>query len=246
MRLSRESMSSSSSDRIIGGSKDGVATLFVETKKRVGLAWAIARRLKGKANPSFRSVAKERAAAKQAPAEMVTWLDDVVADGSGVIVVRTASGLHRLAVRSLDDEHDSFSPEPEMDADVAAAVARAQQRGTETAANILKQSEMQTGEDVARRMGMSRQAVHKAAVTNKLLALEGAKRGLRFPDWQLDEAGVRRAGLLEVLDLVGNGWEAWRFFSASAEGVLNRDRLRSGDVEGLLARARLWNSSHFG
>lgn len=245
MRLSRDTLSSSS-DRIIGGSKDGVATLFVETKKRVGLAWAIARRLQGKAKPSFRAVAKERAAATQAPAEVVTWLDDVVADGSGVIVVRTASGLHRLSVRSLDDESEAVAPVPEMDADVAEAVARAQQRGSETAASILDHPDMLTGEDVAQRMGMSRQAVHKAAIANKLFALEGAKRGFRYPQWQLDDAGVRRKGLQEVLDLVGNGWEAWRFFSASAEGIPTRERLRSGDVEGLLARARLWNSSHFG
>lgn len=245
MRLTRGN-APSASETIIRGSSGGVATLFVETKKTVGLAWALARRLQGKARPGFRAAAKDRAAAKQAPDEMVTWLDHVVADGEGVIVVRTASGLHRLSVKSLDDESDAGHAAPAMDPDVAEAVARAQARGRETAASILQQPDMLSGEDIAQRMGMSRQAVHKAAVTNKLLALEGAKRGFRYPEWQLDDAGVRRKGLLEVLDLVGNGWEAWRFFAASADGTSNRERLRSGDVEALLAQARLWNSSHFG
>lgn len=236
----------SSSEPILRGSRDGVATLFVETKKTVGLAWALARRLQGKAKPGFRAAAKDRAAAKQAPEEMVHWLDDVVADGEGVIVVRTASGLHRLSVKSLDDESETGLSAPTMDPEVAEAVARAQARGRETAASILEQPDMLTGEEIALRMGMSRQAVHKAAMANKLFAVEGAKRGFRYPDWQLDETGVRRKGLQEVLDRVGNGWEAWRFFAASADGATNRDRLRSGDVDGLLAQARLWNSSHYG
>ncbi|MCB5412415.1 helix-turn-helix domain-containing protein [Pseudogemmobacter faecipullorum] len=245
MRLSKNTLSSSS-DRFIGESKDGVATLFVETKKQEGLAWASARRLRGKAKPSFSSVAKEHAEAKQAPAEVMTWLDSVVEDGSGVIVVRTASGLHRLSVRSLDDKSESGALEPEMDGDVAKAVARAQQRGRETAASVLNHPDMLTGEDIAQRMGMSRQAVYKATITNKLFALEGAKRGYRYPLWQIDEAGVRHKGLQEVISLVGNGWEALRFFSASADGIFNRERLGRGDVEGLLAQARLWNSSHYG
>lgn len=245
MRLTRET-SPSSSKPIVGGSRDGVATLFVETKKTAGHAGTLARRLQGKVKPGFRTAMKHRAMAKQAPDEVVSWLDEVVADGEGVIVVRTASGLHRLSVKSLDHGTETGPSTPAMDPDVAEAVSRAQARSRETAASILEQSDMLTGENIAQRMGMSRQAVHKAAIANKLLALEGAKRGLRYPEWQLDDTGVRCKGLQEVLDLVGNGWEAWRFLAASGDGVSNRERLRSGDVEGLLARARLWNSTHFG
>jgi hypothetical protein len=188
---------------------------------------------------------KARQKSKDESSDFETWVVQVVDAGSGDILVQTSKGEHRLTVQDITANRDVDSHGPDMHPDVSKAVGLAKARGIETAARILDQDNMLSGEAIGERMGMSRQAVDKARKTGKLLAIEGSKRGFRYPDWQLDQRGFRRSGLIEVLDLVGDGWDAYRFFMATDNNVLNRDLLARGKVEEVLRKAQVWASGNY-
>lgn len=228
MTLRKENTTLRSGPPFIGAPK-GTATLVVETTKK----------LKG------RSFKVSRRQSEDAPGVLASWVSEVVDEGSGFILVRTPTGERRLAVREISAEEAAERLDTGMHPDVAKAVELAQTRGAETAAQILNQEDMLSGDMIGQRMGISRQAVDKARKAGKLLALEGSKRGFRYPEWQLDQRGFRRSGLIEVLDLVGNGWEAYRFFMAKAGEVLNKDLLVQGEVEEILRRAKLWATGNY-
>lgn len=235
MSLRKENPTLLSSLPVVSAPK-GKATLVVETTKK----------LKGQALRTFRVSTKARRQPEDdTPKALASWVSEVVDEGSGVILVRTSTGEHRLAVQEISVNKDMGGADPDMHPDVSKAVDLARARGAETAAQILDQEDMLSGEVIGERMGMSRQAVDKARKAGKLLAMEGSKRGFRYPEWQLDKRGVRHSGLLEVLDLTGNGWDAYRFFMATDRGIVNRELLAQGEVEEILRRAKLWVSGNY-
>jgi len=103
-----------------------------------------------------------------------------------------------------------------------AAIAAAMERGAETVAKIISQPDMLTGEDFARLVGMSRMAVHKKLKKQQILGIEGAKRGVRYPKWQLDDEGRPISGLAELLPKFGDQtWAAYRFLRQQHPGLGN-------------------------
>ena len=183
---------------------------------------------------------------------LATFADEVLRDGFGTLTVTTPQGPRRLRLQVVpgDDaasEPGTTSGPPRMVPQVADAVARARARGQETAAAILDGPDMLTGADLGARMGMSRQAVHKAAAEGRLLALTGGSRAMRYPAWQLDETGARLGGLAEVLSILGQGWPSYRFLAASgADGRTAWERLAAGEIAAVLAEVRAWAQGDFG
>jgi len=70
--------------------------------------------------------------------------------------------------------------------------------------------------DVAKLLGISRQAVDKRRRAGQLLAVELPKRGLLYPGWQFGEGASTLPGFTEVLDALRahDPWAQARFFTA--------------------------------
>jgi hypothetical protein len=174
----------------------------------------------------------------------------VLREGAGTLTVTTAQGPRKLRLQVVpDDASDqaAAAQPPVMDPKVAEAVARARTRGQEAAAAILDGPDMRTGAELGALMGMSRQAVHKAASEGRLLALSGGARAVRYPAWQLDETGARLDGLAEVVAALGQGWPSHRFLVApGADGRTAWERLAAGETAAVLGEARAQAQGHYG
>jgi hypothetical protein len=63
-------------------------------------------------------------------------------------------------------------------------------------------------------------AVHKRLKKNEVLGLEGPKRGVRYPAWQLGDDGRPVPGLSEfLLKFAGKPWAAYRFLLQRHAGL---------------------------
>jgi len=117
-------------------------------------------------------------------------------------------------------------------------LAAAIKRGEAMVATILSRPEMLTGERFAELVGVSRMAVHKKLKKHQILGLEGAKRGLRYPAWQLADDGRPVVGLSELLPkFAGTPWTAYRFLLQRHAGLGKKtaiDALKAGRQRAVL------------
>jgi hypothetical protein len=122
-----------------------------------------------------------------------------------------------------------------------AALEAARERGRVRSAQILDQSDMLTAEAFAGRLGVSRMTVNARRQKHELLGLDGAKRGFRFPAWQVDEDGKAYEVLPKLFALLGdNPWTVYRFLTqrhAALDGVAAKDALHQGKVTQVLQAA---------
>jgi hypothetical protein len=129
---------------------------------------------------------------------------------------------------------------PAIDA-LDAALARAETRGAETAARLLSADDMLSADQFAAMIESTRETVHQKRRRGEVLGLKGAKRGMRFPIWQLIDG--RR--LLPVLPQLlakfdSEPWAVYRFLlQAHAElgGSSALDYLKAGRVDEVLSVA---------
>ena len=84
------------------------------------------------------------------------------------------------------------------DAELEAALAGARQRGRKRVAEIVASEDMLSAETFAKLLGTSRVTVNARRQNGQVLGVDGAKRGFRFPVWQLDKDG-RPFGALPAL-----------------------------------------------
>lgn len=96
-------------------------------------------------------------------------------------------------------------------AEARAALRRAYKRGADTAEGLLAGPDMLSSDQIAQRLGLSREAVLQKRRRGDLLGIEGAKRGVRFPEWQLGQDGLPIAALRELHDVLGEPWAVFRF-----------------------------------
>ncbi len=118
------------------------------------------------------------------------------------------------------------------------ALERAFERGELQASRILAGEEMLDPASMADRLGITRQTVHAWGKSGKLLALSSAKRGVRYPEWQLDGTDQPLRGLKELADaLGGGGWTLYRFLMQTHPELGGRrglDVLRQNRLDDLL------------
>lgn len=109
-------------------------------------------------------------------------------------------------------EEASAAPMPivvetrEPDPELQAALSAARERGRLRAAEILAGDDMLSADDFARMLGTTRVTVNTKRQSGQVLGLDGAKRGFRFPVWQLDGDGRPFAELATLHERLGGPW----------------------------------------
>jgi hypothetical protein len=96
---------------------------------------------------------------------------------------------------------------------------------------------MLSAEQFAALIGTSRVTVNAKRQTHQVLGLEGAKRGYRFPSWQVGDNGKPFSVLPELFERFdGSAWAVYRFLvqhRPELDGLTGREALahgRSGEV----------------
>jgi hypothetical protein len=123
--------------------------------------------------------------------------------------------------------------------DVALAAAR--RRGSARVAEILNGPDMLSADAFADEIGATRETVHKKRRRHEVLGLEGPKRGVRFPRWQVNESGELIPGLPQLFEILGDHpWAVYRFLlegRGELEGQSGLQALRAGQIADVLAAA---------
>jgi hypothetical protein len=99
----------------------------------------------------------------------------------------------------------------ERDPELVKALVEARERGRERAAEILARDDMLSAKAFAVMLGTTRMTVNTKRQNGQLLGLDGARRGFRFPVWQLDADGKPYAELPMLLEVLGAPWAVYRF-----------------------------------
>jgi hypothetical protein len=100
---------------------------------------------------------------------------------------------------------------------------------------------MLTVEEFARLIGTSRVTVNAKRQNHQVLGLEGARRGFRFPKWQIGEDGKPFGALPKLFDcLGGSSWPVYRFLvqhHPELDGLTGREALARGRDAGAVEAA---------
>lgn len=127
------------------------------------------------------------------------------------------------------------------DAELEAALAEARERGRKRVAEIVAGEDMLSAEAFAKLLGMSRVTVNAKRQSGQVLGIDGAKRGFRFPVWQLDKDGRPFGALPALRATLGNSaWAVYRFLVSRHGALDGRTGLRAlqqGDDASVLAVA---------
>ena len=121
------------------------------------------------------------------------------------------------------------------------ALTAAKMRGAARVVDILKRADMLTADAFAEEIGATRETVHKKRRRHEVLGLEGPKRGVRFPKWQLNQSGELLPGLPLLFQALGDHpWAVYRFLlqeHPELNGDTALDALRRGRIEDVIAVA---------
>jgi len=155
-----------------------------------------------------------------------------------VVVDVSPSGEPKIAV-ATSGEADAAPQDDAARLDTALRSAR--ERGRIRVAEILGAADMLSADAFAALLGTSRMTVNTWRQHRKVLALEGATRGFRFPAWQVGDDGKPFAGLPELFDRLGDSpWAVYRFLiqhHAELDDLTAKDALRRGRTADVLAVA---------
>ncbi len=126
------------------------------------------------------------------------------------------------------------------DASLELALAAARARGRSKAAEILERGDMLSADEFARLLGTTRVTINTKRQNGQVLGLDGAKRGYRFPDWQLDSDGKPFSTLPILHEMLGGAWAVYRFLvqpHGELDGLTGREALERGQTEQAIAAA---------
>jgi DNA-binding transcriptional regulator YiaG len=135
------------------------------------------------------------------------------------------------------DQHSSGAGHSELDR----ALADARHRGQLRVAEVVAGPEMLSADAFAERLGTTRATVTAWRHKNRVLGLEGATRGFRFPDWQVGDDGKPFRVLAQLFDrLGGDAWAVYRFLvqhHPELGGMTGREALQKGRVDEVVEAA---------
>ncbi|MHB8286060.1 MAG: hypothetical protein ACYDD1_15480 [Caulobacteraceae bacterium] len=119
-----------------------------------------------------------------------------------------------------------------------AALARAKGRGVAKVADVLKGADMLTARDFGPLISASHETVNAKRKRHEVLGLEGATRGVKYPRWQVTDAGLPLPGLARLFAVLGDQpWTIFRFLrTAHAElgGRTGLDALKAEQVDAVV------------
>jgi hypothetical protein len=170
------------------------------------------------------AIAKSRTAGQR-----VSFRVDV--DPEGETVVTPFEGAVAAAQPILEETTDPELP---------AALAAARERGRLRAAEVLGADDMLSADAFAKILGTTRVTVNTKRRSGQVLGLDGAKRGFRFPVWQLDAEGKPYAELAMLHERLGGPWAVYRFLvqpHGELDGLTGREALERGRVKATLEAA---------
>lgn len=122
------------------------------------------------------------------------------------------------------------------------ALAAARQRGSARVAEILNGTDMLSADAFAEEIGATRETVHKKRRRHEVLGLEGPKRGVRFPKWQVSDSGGLIPSLPQLFEVLGDHpWTIYRFLleeHGELDGRTGLEALRAGRIADVMATAQ--------
>ncbi len=162
----------------------------------------------------------------------VSFRVDVDPHGDATITPIEVASLpsHEIPV----EEVSGRSPELER------AFEAARERGRMRAGEVLAGEDMLSADSFAELLGTSRVTVNAKRQAGQLLGLEGAKRGYRFPAWQLDADGKPYVELAALHETLRAPWTVYRFLvqrQGALDGLTGREALEKGKGADILAAA---------
>jgi hypothetical protein len=179
----------------------------------------------------------ERIAHKeQALGKMISGYADAAAEAE-----RTGKAFLITYRVTPDGEAEAISGVKPPDETLAAAIARAKVRGATKAAEILKGADMLTARDFGPLIGASHETVNAKRKRHEILGLEGATRGVKYPRWQVTDAGFPLPGLARLFQALGEQpWTVYRFLRtehAELGGRSALDALKAGQIDAVVGVA---------
>jgi hypothetical protein len=153
-----------------------------------------------------------------------------------------AAGDKRAVPASILREKGPRPQRPRSpDAALAEALAAARTRGAAVKEGLLANPDMLNTAAIADLLGMSEEGVRLKRKRHEILGLESAKRGIRYPAWQVMEGRQLLPALPRLFAMLGDDpWRLFRFLQqhhSELGGDRALDALRLGRVDGVLAAA---------
>lgn len=134
--------------------------------------------------------------------------------------------------------------------ELEAALSEANARGASRAAEVLAGPEMLSADDFAKLIGATRETVRQKLKRREILGLTGAKRGVRYPAWQVSDDGALLPDLPVLFALLGESpWTVYRFLTQPnpvTGGQPPLKPLRKGSLLTVLEAAEAQASGDFG
>jgi hypothetical protein len=152
------------------------------------------------------AIVKSRAAGRS-----VSIRVDVEPDGETIV-----TPVEEASAAPMPIVVETREPAPKL----RAASGAARKRGRLQAAESFAGDDMLSADDFARMLATTRVTVNTKRQSGQVLGLDGAKRGFRFPVWQLDGDGKPFAELATLHERLGGPWAVYRFL-VQPHGELN-------------------------
>lgn len=125
--------------------------------------------------------------------------------------------------------------------ELARALQAAEARGTALKQDLLAAADMLTSAEMAGRLGMSAEGVRLKRKRHEVIGLELAKRGIRYPAWQILEQQRLLPALPRLFEILGGDpWTIYRFLlqhHPELDGARALDALRDGRTDRVVAVA---------
>lgn len=136
----------------------------------------------------------------------------------------------------------NHDPGASAESDLENALTAARARGAALKDEVLGDPEMLSTAAMAERLGMSEEGVRLKRKRHEILGLEFAKRGIRYPRWQVLPNAQMLPALPRLFDILGpDPWRLYRFLlqhHAEVGGKRALDALMHGRSDDVLAAAQ--------
>jgi hypothetical protein len=146
-----------------------------------------------------------------------------------------------IAATILRQKEDRPHQEDRQSGDLSEALAAARQRGDAIKQELLADPEMLSTGAMADWLGMSGEGIRLKRKRHEILGLEFAKRGIRYPAWQVMQDRQIVPGMTRLFAVLGDDpWRVFRFLQqrhSELGGGRAIDVLRHGRVDAVIAAA---------